>query len=74
MFSFTTRPATSIGEMAICWVGIFLTAGYFFGGWKPIKENFSLVTLGIIVVSVLPVIYEWYKAKQEAAQQKPEAN
>lgn len=41
---------------AICWVGIFLTAGYFFGGWKPIKENFSFVTLGIIVVSVLPVI------------------
>lgn len=59
---------------AICWVGIFLTAGYFFGGWKPIKENFSLVTLGIIVVSVLPVIYEWYKARQEAAQQKPETN
>ena len=59
---------------AICWVGIFLTAGYFFGGWKPVKENFSLVTLGIIVVSVLPVIYEWYKARQEAAQQKPETN
>ena len=59
---------------AICWVGIFLTAGYFFGGWEPVKKNFSLVTLGIIIVSVLPVIYEWYKAKQEAAQQKAETN
>jgi membrane-associated protein len=37
-----------------------------------IKRNFSLVILGIIVVSVLPVIYEWYKARKEAARKEPE--
>ncbi len=52
---------------AICWVGLFLTAGYFFGNMPAVKKNFSVVILGIIVVSVLPVIYEWYKARKESA-------
>ena len=56
----------------ICWVGIFLVAGYFVGNIPVVKKNFSLVTLGIIVVSVLPVVYEWYKFKKESAQAKPE--
>jgi membrane-associated protein len=33
-----------------------------------IKRNFSLVILGIIIVSALPVVYEWYKARKEARQ------
>jgi membrane-associated protein len=55
---------------AICWVGIFLTAGYYFGNIPSVKKNFSLVILGIIVVSVLPVLYEWYKARKESAANK----
>lgn len=58
---------------AICWVGIFLTAGYYFGNIPSVKKNFSLVILGIIVVSVLPVLYEWYKARQESAANKDAA-
>ena len=54
---------------AICWVGVFLTAGYFFGNIPSIKRNFSAVILGIIVVSALPVVYEWYKAKREFRQE-----
>lgn len=50
---------------AFCWVALFLTAGYFFGNMPVIKKNFSLVILGIIFVSVLPVVYEWYKARKE---------
>lgn len=57
---------------AICWVGGFLTAGYLFGSWPLIKDNFSLVTLGIIVVSVLPIVFEWYRARRECdAAEKP---
>ena len=51
---------------ALCWVGLFLTAGFFFGNMPIIKRNFSLVILGIIIVSALPVVYEWYKARKEA--------
>lgn len=62
---------------AICWVGLFLTAGFFFGNMPIIKRNFSLVILGIIIVSALPVVYEWYKARKEARlltlQEEPKA-
>lgn len=54
---------------AVCWVGLFLTAGFYFGNMKVVKDNFSLVILGIIVVSVLPVVYEWYKARKETAME-----
>ena len=40
------------------------------GNWKPIRDNFSLVTVGIIFVSVLPIVYEYLKARKEAAAEK----
>ncbi len=55
---------------AICWVGLFLTAGFFFGNMPIIKRNFSLVILGIIIVSALPVLFEWMKARKEALAEK----
>jgi membrane-associated protein len=58
---------------AICWVGLFLLGGYFFGNVPIVKRNFSLVILGIIVVSVLPVVFEWYKAVKESREQSDRA-
>jgi membrane-associated protein len=43
---------------AIAWVSLCLGAGWFFGNIPVIKDNFSLVTIGIVVVSVLPMAYE----------------
>lgn len=40
----------------VLWILIFVTAGYQFGQMEIIKKNFSLVTIGIIVISVLPII------------------
>jgi membrane-associated protein len=37
-------------------------AGYFFGELPAVRENFTLLILGIIVVSVLPVVFEAWKA------------
>jgi membrane-associated protein len=48
---------------ALIWVPLFLYAGYLFGGLPLIKENFSLVILGIIFVSVLPPLYEVWKSR-----------
>lgn len=42
-------------------------AGYAFGNVPAVHENFSLVVLGIVVVSVLPVVYEVWAARREAA-------
>lgn len=40
----------------LSWIAVFLTAGYFFGSMEIIRKNFSLVTLGIIIISVVPVV------------------
>ena len=43
---------------AIAWVGICLGAGYLFGNVPVVKDNFSLVALGIVFVSLLPMAFE----------------
>ncbi|MDR1677480.1 MAG: DedA family protein [Deltaproteobacteria bacterium] len=55
----------------IAWSAIFLTAGYFFGSLAVVKENFTLVILAIVVISVLPMVIEYLKAVHR--KQKPEA-
>lgn len=51
---------------AVCWVGSFLIAGFYFGSMPIVKKYFHLVIIGIVVVSLLPVAYEWYVARKEA--------
>ncbi|HJS46950.1 MAG TPA: DedA family protein [Gemmatimonadales bacterium] len=46
----------------ILWVGLFVWAGYFFGNLPAVKENFSLVILAIIALSVLPIAVEAMKS------------
>jgi membrane-associated protein len=50
---------------AVAWVGLFVPLGYFFGNIPAVKRNFSLVILGIIFLSVLPIIIEFYKGWRE---------
>jgi membrane-associated protein len=50
---------------AIVWVGLFTAAGYFFGEIPFVKENFEFVVIAIILISVLPAVYEWWKARNE---------
>jgi membrane-associated protein len=38
----------------IIWVSIFLFAGYFLGGVPIIRDNLSLLTIGIIIISFMP--------------------
>jgi membrane-associated protein len=44
---------------AVAWVLTFLLAGWWFGGREVVQKNFKLVILAIIVVSVLPAVYEF---------------
>ena len=50
----------------IAWVGIFVFAGYFFKNIPFVQKNFSLVIAAIIIISVLPIVYEFYRARREA--------
>ena len=43
---------------AFLWVAICVGAGYLFGGIPVVKNNFELVVIGIVFVSILPLLFE----------------
>lgn len=47
----------------ISWVAICCGAGYYFGNIPLVKENFSMVIIGIVVVSLIPAVIGFIKAK-----------
>ncbi|MDD5108571.1 MAG: DedA family protein [Candidatus Omnitrophica bacterium] len=49
----------------ILWVAIFVFGGFYFGNIPIVKENFSVVTLLIISISIIPVIVEFIKARRK---------
>lgn len=56
---------------AVVWVVIFLAAGYLFGQHPLVKKHFSLVILGIIVVSLLPMVWETWNAWRSRPAKAP---
>jgi membrane-associated protein len=58
---------------AIAWVISFLLLGYYFGGLPVVKDNFTYVIFGIIIVSVLPPVFEIMRSRKKSSA-KPEAN
>ena len=51
---------------AIIWVGVCVGAGWAFGNVPVVKNNFSLVALGIVFVSVLPAVIEFVRSRRRA--------
>jgi membrane-associated protein len=51
----------------VAWVAICLGAGYVFGNVPIIKENFSLVAIGIVIVSLLPMLVEFVRIRRGPA-------
>jgi membrane-associated protein len=51
---------------AVGWVGVCLGAGVLFGNVPIVKDNFSLVTIGIVAVSLVPVAVELLRARSRA--------
>src|SRR5688572_28721739 len=60
--TFTTYNAVG----AILWVGVCVGAGYLFGSIPIVKDNFTIVALGIVAVSLLPLVYELIKAARSS--------
>lgn len=46
---------------ALLWVSIFVFGGYYFGNIPAVKENFTLVIVAIILVSVMPGVVEYVR-------------
>jgi membrane-associated protein len=53
----------------IAWVTIFLFGGYFFGSLKFVQDNFSLVVIAIIVISVMPAVVEFFKERGKKSKE-----
>ena len=49
---------------ALAWVGLCTGAGYLFGNVPIVRENFSLVTIAIVIVSVLPMAFEYLRHRR----------
>ena len=47
----------------IAWVSLFLWLGYFFGNLPFVQKNFSLIVIAIILISVMPAVYEFVRAR-----------
>ncbi len=54
----------------VTWVAIFLALGYFFGTIPFVQDNFEFVIIAIVLISVLPAVFEWWKARQEHKQKQ----
>jgi len=50
----------------VIWISVFLTAGHYFGNIPHVKKHFQYVILAIIVISVLPVVIEYFRAKRKS--------
>ncbi|MEI6835065.1 MAG: DedA family protein [bacterium] len=51
---------------AFFWVFPFVMLGYFFGNLPAVQKNFHYVIVGIIALSVMPIVIEFWKARVEA--------
>lgn len=52
----------------VSWVGSFVALGYHFGNLEIVRRNFTFVILAIIVISVMPMVIEIIRARQQAAR------
>jgi len=57
----------------IVWVLLFTLLGFFFGNIPFVQRNFEVVILAIIFISVLPAVWEAWKARREMKMEKAKA-
>ncbi len=51
----------------VLWVMLFLWGGYLFGNIPLVKQNFGIVTILIILVSLIPLVVAFLRSRAEAA-------
>ena len=49
----------------IAWVALFTFAGYFFGNIPIVRNNFEVVIIAIVLISLVPAVVEWLKSRRE---------
>jgi membrane-associated protein len=49
---------------SVSWIMLFVLAGYFFGHLPVVRQNLTLMMLGIIVISILPGAIAWLRHRR----------
>jgi len=49
---------------AVLWVALLAYAGFFFGNLPLVRNNLTVVILGIVVLSIMPAVVEFWRAKR----------
>jgi len=57
----------------VAWVTLFCFGGYFFGNLRFVQDNFTFVVLAIILISIMPGVYEFIKERSRPTP-KPEVS
>lgn len=52
---------------AVLWVGLLVPAGFFFGNIPIVRENFTIVILAIVAISVMPIAIEAFRGRRRTA-------
>ncbi len=58
---------------AVGWVTLMLGSGYLLGQIPFVKERFELIVVGIVILSVMPMVVEWWKARGAKSEESPSA-
>jgi membrane-associated protein len=53
---------------ALLWIGLILPCGWFLGGQEFVRRRFEIIVLAIIFISLLPMVFEFVKARRAAKQ------
>jgi len=54
----------------VLWISLFVFGGYFFGNIPVVKNNFSIVILAIIIISLLPAVIEFVKESRRKSHER----
>jgi membrane-associated protein len=52
---------------AVLWVGSLTLAGYFFGTIPVVRDNFSIVVLAIVAISIMPMVVQFARSRRATA-------
>jgi membrane-associated protein len=61
-------PFSVVGS--ILWVNCFVLVGYFFGSLPFVRQRFTLVIVGIIMISMLPMLLQGFRAYRARLRKK----
>ena len=53
---------------SICWIPVFVLGGFYFGNIPVVKKNFTLVIMAIILISIMPAIYEFLRQQRQSSK------